>query len=387
VRQAEDGSLRSMRRAIPSIETFLFGVAIVLAIWFGLSGFVSSTVIGDFGSFYESGKAASQGLNPYAIYPLTYAVTTATFCGYDQNLNPPTLLPFLELLSRLSDTTAFRVWTAMSLLSGALLLALLIRSYREQIDARAVLWFFALGASWDTLALGQLYIVLALVSAGAWVLLKTEHELSAGLLIGALAAIKPNFLVWPVLLMIAGHRKCATIALATALVALLGSLIVYGPTVWAQWLELLRADGARTPFPINGSLIGFFARFDAVALGYASAIALLIASAVWALIVRPPALTTSGVALTVSILTAPIGWLHYALLLLPIVFANWNDRGPVKQVVIWLLLIPPVFIAVADTHKWLVLATLGSVTTTVFLGVGYQALKGHARPLPITLWR
>lgn len=356
-----------------ALQMFAYGVLIT----FGAAMlFRQSTSLRDFGSFYASGEGAAAGFNPYNIYPLTFFISTPNGRGYNINLNPPTLLPLFDLLSDLPPLVAFRFWSLVSIASGAVLLSLLLRMYRDEIDApRAALWFLALGAIWDTLYLGQIYLPLALLSAGAWFLLREKRDIAAGVLIGLLAAFKPNFLVWPALMLLAGYYRVTAASAVAGLVAVAIPALLYGPDVYAQWLSMIGTDTSRAAFPTNGSIVGLFAKVGVPVVGQAIAAALLIASAVLVWIKRPPPLVTSSVALAVSLIASPIAWVHYSLFVLPVLFAHWNSKSPVVALSMAALVVPPVLLAATPMSSlWLVL-TLGNVYTWAFLGVGYLAFR------------
>ena len=71
-----------------------------------------------FGSYWASGKAAAQGLNPYAEYPLTfkYHLSASPLGFVDLNLNTPCLLPLFQALSHLTIGRFITVWMLGSLL-------------------------------------------------------------------------------------------------------------------------------------------------------------------------------------------------------------------------------------------------------------------------------
>ena len=332
---------------------------------FAFAGIFTSLPIGrvqDFGSFYESGAAVSRGEDPYGVYPLTNHVSTNWFTGFNQNLNPPTLLPLFQALSALPPQAAYLLWWSVSLMCFGGLLLCLRRWNPGQLDRMGMLFLCSIGGVSDTLHLGQIYLPLALLSCAAWTMIRDgRSDLLAGVLIGILAAIKPNFLVWPAILFLAGGRRPAAAAGATFLLANFAAALFYGIDVYREWLALLAADGARLSFPTNGSLIGFFARLGWAAPGYVAAAMLLIASAFWAWVTRPDLLRASSVGLVVSLLASPIAWAHYAILLVPMLVIRWKERDDVVVVIALLLSLPLGAVASTGADMLLVRISLGSL--------------------------
>lgn len=317
----------------------------------------------DFGSFVASGRAAREGLNPYGIYPLTLRVELPGFESWNPNLNPPISALLFQLFDLADPETSFRVWWWISIAFHAATVALLLFRFGPgQPSALVVviaLWAFALAGFWDTLFLGQIYLPLVFAAVAAWLLLERGHGLWAGILIGVLVALKPNFLVWPALLFLAGYRVPALAAVATAAAISFVPLAVFGPEVYRQWLELVASDRERAFFLTNASFSGLAARAGVPALGLVLSLALLAGLAAWAFWRRPGVMRASALALLAAVLASPLGWIHYTLFLLPVILAHW--RRPAMQVVALLLIVPvPTIIDQFAKPAWIQL-TLGSV--------------------------
>ncbi len=313
----------------------------------------------DFGSFVASGRAAGEGLNPYGIYPLTLHVSFPGFEAWNPNLNPPISALLFQLFDLADPHLSFRIWWMISVLCYGVTVLLLVRRYGGPEWWLLTLWAFALAGFWDTLVLGQIYLPLVLAGTAAWLLLERGEGRWAGLLIGLVVAMKPNFLVWPVLLFLSGHRIPALVGLATAAVISVIPLLVFGPEVYRQWFELIASDGDRAAFLTNASLTGLTARVGLPELGALLGVALLGAVALWALRARPAATHASALALLLSLLASPIAWIHYTLFLLPLLASRWH--GPVFRLVALLLVVPVPFILDRFGQPALVQATTGSL--------------------------
>ncbi len=324
---------------MPVPRPLLAGAAallLALAVW-SLSRALPTPGLLDFGSFVASGRAASEGLDPYGIYPLTFHVVLPGFESWNPNLNPPAALPLFQAFDWFEPHQAFRHWWSLSVASFALGIALLARAYRPRDWVLPVLWAAALAGLWDTLVLGQIYLPLALAGFLGWLCLDRNRPILAGLAIALVVSVKPNFLVWPALLFLAGHwRAPVAMGVAAVLLALLPALL-YGPEVYLQWAQLVASDAERARFLTNASLAGILERVGlSGAIPLAVNLAILAGLALWAFLKKPSVLHASAVGLAGSLVASPLAWVHYALLLVPVFFA-----GPLNP---WLLFAATAFL-------------------------------------------
>lgn len=339
-------------------------VLVLICLWNLASGVLQltfSTSLADFGSFLASGQAANTGLNPYGIYPpLTFRVQLP---GGEQlwnpNLNPPISTQLFQLFDYGDPHAALQVWRGIS--AGFYVAAMLLCISRAPVQYRVTiaLWALALPAVWDTLLLGQIYLPLVFAAVLAWALLERGNGMAAGLLIGIIAAVKPNFLVWPMLLLLSGRLRPALTAFAIMAILSAIPLATHGLDIYKQWFALLLTDQERYSFLTNASVTGLAARAGVPMIGSLLSVALLAVLAIWAFLRRPPAHAVSAVALVASILASPIGWYHYGLLLLPVVTALWHRVG--MRAVAFLFL-APLFLTLNQFDKpaWHQL-TIGSI--------------------------
>jgi Glycosyltransferase family 87 len=334
-------------------------LASVLVIWSEFPRALPGDSLWDFGSFVASGRAAREGLNPYGIYPLTLHVSFPGFEAWNPNLNPPVSALLFHLFDLADPHVSFRIWWAVSVLTFGATVLLLLWRHRQPERLTLFLWTFALAGFWDTLVLGQIYLPLVLAGTAAWLLLERGEGRWAGVLIGLVVAMKPNFLVWPVLLFLSGHRLPALVGVATAAAISAVPLLVMGPEVYRQWFELIASDRDRAAFLTNASLAGLTARIGSPTLGLLLGFALLAAAAVWAIRRRPSATQVSAMGLVLALLASPIAWIHYTLFLLPIFFTHW--RLPSMRLVALLLIVPVPFIIDQFGKPAWIQATLGSI--------------------------
>ena len=318
-----------------------------------------SDLLWDFGSFVASGRAAREGLNPYGIHPLTFHVSLPGFEAWNPNLNPPISAILFQLLDGSDLHSSFRIWRWISVATYLATLLLLLWRYPAQQPLPLILWLFALAGFWDTLLLGQIYLPLVLAAVAAWTLLERGDGLWAGILIGLVVAMKPNFLVWPALLFLAGFYRPALVAGVTVGAVSALPLLVYGPEVYRQWFELIASDRERAFFLTNASLAGLATRAGLPVLGPILSLTLLAGLAAWAFLRRPDAVRTSALALVAALLASPLGWIHYTLFLLPILLSQW--QRPVMRLVGLLLVVPVPFVIGQFTKPALTQLTVGSV--------------------------
>lgn len=344
--------------ALRWIPNLVLAVLSLLAIQFELSR-MSYSGLWDFGSFVASGRAAREGLNPYGIYPLTLHVQLPGFESWNPNLNPPISALLFQLFDVAEPDAAFRAWRWISVLFYVATVLLLIRHLPSVQALVIAVWAFALAGFWDTLFLGQIYLPLVFASVLAWLLLDRGAGFWAGILIGCLVAMKPNFLVWPVLLFLSGHRHPALVAAGIAALISAIPLVVYGSEIYFQWFELIASDRERAFFLTNASFAGLAARAGIPSLGLILSLTLLAGLAAWAFWRRPNVVSVSGMALLAALLASPLGWIHYTLFLLPVLLSHWHWLA-IRAVALLLIVPVPFVIAQFAKPPWIQL-TIGSV--------------------------
>ncbi|MCF6371269.1 DUF2029 domain-containing protein [Rhizobium sp. TRM95001] len=350
----------------------------VLGIWainFEYPRVVSEHGLWDFGAFIASGRAAASGLDPYGIYPpLTPHVVFPGFEAWNPNLNPPISAILFQLFDIADHATSLRVWWVISLFCYLGAVLLLLRRYSGGLEAVLLgVWAFALAGFWDTLYLGQIYTPLVLATVAAWLLLDRGRYVQAGILIGLLVSMKPNFLVWPVLLFLAAHWRPVVAAAVTAAVVAAVPLAVFGPQIYLDWLALVASDGERAIFLTNASFAGLASRAGLPLLGTVLGAVLLLSLAAWSFWRRPQPMDVSSFALLAALLASPLGWIHYTLFLLPVLFHHWRSPWTWPVAV---ALTMPVPLVLADFGKpALTQLTTGSIYawSLVLLLVGLMA--------------
>lgn len=379
---------RDMREKLLSWRTWLTvwwpDLVLALAGLWVISGALARVSPGDglydFGSLLASGKAAQAGLNPYGIYPpLTFHATAPGLDTWNQNLNPPVSALLTQLFGLAEPHLMFRIWFAINILLYAVAVGLLLR--RQSEAPRPVFAIFAcsLAGFWETLALGQIHMPLVLAAVVAWLLLERGGTTWAGVLIGLIVAVKPNFAVWPALLLLAGYSRPAVISIVTTAVLSAIPAAVLGLQVYPQWFQVLDRPFESGHFLTNTSLFGFGARAGLPIVGIALSAAVLGAAALWAWMRRGKLSTTdvNSVALVVALLASPIAWVHYTIFLLPVLHAKWRLAG--VRLAAAGLIIPIPFIVRQLGRDLDVQMTLGSVYGWAMLLLFFMLVRDELR--------
>lgn len=325
---------------------------------------------GDLGAFLSSGRAAAAGLDPYAAsFPL----------GRGPNLNPPITVLAFQAVAGITPAIVGWAWWIASLGAIGLMLILFRRAFPRCTTVTHVAVLLGSAGLWAGLAEGQIYPMLGLVSAGAWLLLP-RHRIAAGVLIGIAVAIKPNFAVWIVLLLLSGSwLPVLTASVITLLLSLL-PLLFYGPAVYRSWLDVISVGSSGAA--ANASLLAFWSRFGVPQIGDVSILGLMLASAAWAWWRRPDAALVSNWALILALLVSPIAWVTYQVFLLPVFCSRcWT---PAVWMAALLQLLPYWVLWLPSMQTGIGLVVVGTATSGVlFLLLGDLATgRAPAMSLP-----
>jgi len=322
-------SLNTGRKLNKHSRMVFFALGVVIALNFFSIFLVNNDMLYDFNTFVEAGRSLAAGENPYQ-YDLTGS----------RNLNPPISLFFFRFLANTDPLWALWSFRIVSLLLYLCILYILAKRYREYNSPIRILWALSMGAIWYTLWTGQIYAILLAITTAAWLLLK-RNPWSAGVLIGILAAIKPNFIVWPILLLVSGNWRSAVTSLVSFGVLSILPVLSFGPEIYRSYLDLLLAYRA-TELPNNITLYGISDRIGYPVLGVALSIIVFVGLTVFVWRKRPSALETSAVALPSTLLLSPLAWIGYTIMLLPLFFSrSWSKRLTAAAI---LLLFPGILV-------------------------------------------
>lgn len=349
----------------------------------------------DFGSFVAAGRAAVSGRNPYSSEePLVFRVEFDSLGieAHCPNLNPPLSLPFFALLGRMDAGIAIQGWRLVSLAFYSSSLMLLIKWAPVRMGNLRILWTLSLAGFWQILELGQIYAPLVFAATAGWILLHRRHDVWGGVFIGCLVAAKPNLAVWPLFLLLNGQIAAGLTSLAVASVLTPIPALLYGASIYSQWLEA-SAQFTGLTFPGNSSLAGLTARFGSPSVGLMVATTLIVAAGYFVWRERPGVTTASALALIVSLLAGPIAWVGYTPVLLPWFFwTKWDIPMVLAAVILavpfWLVLILFEkswfwFVAAGWLYGWALLLLLISIARRLSAEASHPADTPPAERVPL----
>jgi hypothetical protein len=321
---------------VPSLSILTFIGALIIVIGVAADTLiVGSAHFNTFGTYWASGRAVSQGLNPYAAYSSTGRMHFFALGDWqnilDVNLNPPCLLLVFQIMSHL-EPRAFQIAWMVASLTLLISAAWLIVSHQPDIPRFHILWLLLQVSIFDTVLSGQIYFALLFLSTVTWILIDKKRDLLPSVALGLLVAIKPIIIFWPVFLFLAGRRGLALRSLGIGAGASALPVLLYGPHVYREWFEALKND-RHWVLPGDIAIPALFARMGLREAGLVLAAALVLTLA-WVIWRRKPSVeATSGLALCGMMLCAPLAWHNYVLILAPVFVARrWNKLESVAAI-------------------------------------------------------
>ena len=295
----------------------------------------------DFDSFWRSARAMLEGRN---IYDTGVVLV---------NLNPPLWTVLISPLGLLEPITAYRVFVLISLVVVVGYLAWTVEALRLRpgwtvVGAVMLLFSSPLLA---TLALGQVYPLLALGLVAAWVADRRDGQEISGAALGLVVALKPVLLpvlLWPLL---RRRWKALLAALTAGAGATLLGIVVLGPGATLDYVGVLRDQSVSTYWD-NASLPSATARLF-TENPYAQNVATLpwMVPVAYILGIGAIVLTAARVRhgpevglwalVAASLLASPIAWHNYLVLLGPgILLLLARGRAPTAFLLLALEAIP-----------------------------------------------
>ncbi len=203
-----------------------------------------------FGGYYAIGRMLRDGEDLAASYDpahLAAAMARSTPGVTDINLNPPPVAVLFWPLAGLEYVPARVVWTALNLVLLAAVVVLLPRE--AALSGPWALAFAAVALAFQPLAanfhVGNAYVLLLALLAGAWVGFRRGRDGLLGACLGLAIVLKlAGLLLLPLLLVERRTRALAWTAVTAAGVAAV-SLPLVGMAAWRADAALLIAHGAR----------------------------------------------------------------------------------------------------------------------------------------------
>src|SRR5215510_3233402 len=294
----------------------------------------------DFGSFVAAGRESVAGKNPYASNsPLVYQVesqsTNQTLPS--PNLNPPVSIILFRPLAYFDPSWSIFAWRIITAVLFGLAVLILARSYPKFTTPTRIIWAFSLAGIWNTILLGQIYVLLVILSISAWIFAERGYLKSAGVMLGCILALKFNFAFWLILLGVRGYRTIVIGAITTFIILSTIPMLIFDFQIYQQWLTaLFNYPAIGLLIAGNSSLESLTARLGSILLG--TALSLLFAGGSLYLTYRNAyslsKINTLGI--VGSLLILPFSWVGYTILTLPIFFSkqNWSWHFKLSAIIL-----------------------------------------------------
>lgn len=315
---------------------------------------------------WHAGQAVLAGLSPYPPLETGWRLLHAS-SGF---FTPPLLALVGVPFALLPFTAGILVFNAVCIAGGWLALYLLGVTDRR-------VWILSLCSFpfVSSLVLGQPDALLALAAAVAWHWRddRWRGAVAAGVLIAA------KLLAWPLLLwlLVTGRRRQALVAAATASATVFASWAMIGFRGMGSYLRLL-ADNASAGEYHSHSLVSGFMRLGLTA--HAALVgAVLIAIALSAGMVVLSQRSDGGwftAAIVLGILSSPIVWDHYLVILVICLAAVRRVRDPLAWLLLAALWACPVENPANLWEAWFVPV----VTAAIGLRIVYLSRPAHGWP-------
>lgn len=265
----------------------------------------------DYSLFMDSGAALARGAPPYEVTS-TFHDAFGDHTLY--NLSTPVLLPLLAVVSLVDRQVGWIAWYTASFAIFAVAVLILRKHFQSTLTT--AVWSFAVAGLWHTLLLGETYTPLVLLTAIFWVSASRESNLAAGIALGFIISLKPNFALWGFLLLIGGAVAPALWAAATTAFLVIASAALYGPSIWLAWARAA-AGTTMVQSGTNSSIDAFVTRAGLPQLWIpASALAMLTVCYLLRRY-RFGVLSISTIGLCLSLMVSPIAWPGYTLMATP----------------------------------------------------------------------
>ena len=305
---------------LTALGVLLLALALDVHFWPGILETISTDLLrahGDFYTFWHSAAAFWEGEN---IYDTPAAA---------ENRNPPFWTVLISPLGLLKPLVAYRIYFTVSVILTVGYLTWMASEVRlsPRLAIPGIVLLLLSSPLLKTLALGQIYPVLATGLVAAWISDRRDRLMVSGAALGLVVALKPSLapiVLWP---LVRRRWKALAAALASAAAATLVGAVVVGPGATIDWLRLL-SDDTSNPFWDNASLSSAAARLFTeneaarpiatlpwlVPVSYVLGIGAIVLTAarvrhgpevgLWALVAA-------------SLLASPIAWHNYLVLLGP----------------------------------------------------------------------
>ena len=367
---------------------------LVFALWLNVRFFggtlaristVSMNIHADFDTFWRSAEALLGGGD---IYDAGARLV---------NLNPPLWTVLISPLGLMQPLAAYRLFVLLSLIVTVAYLAWTAAELRlgagwAVVGAAMLVFSSPLLA---TLALGQVYPLLALGLVAAWVADRRGRRVASGVALGLVVALKPTLapaLLWP---LVRRRWDAFVAALVAGAAATLVGFVVAGPEATFRYLGVLR-DASVSPYWDNASLPAAAARLFTeneyaqhvamlpwmVPVAYAVGFAAILFTAVK---VRGGGEAGLWALVAASLLASPIAWHNYLVLLGPgVLLLLARGRGPWAFLLLALQAIPAQWVLLWNEEGTVLAALALTLYLPILIAHWLALLSAAEEPAPKT---
>jgi alpha-1,2-mannosyltransferase len=337
------------------VALLVLGVVVAGSLW---AGSVAGTLGYDFLAYHQ---AANRVLSGERLYDPAVQQTG----GFGLFYYPPPFVLVVLPLAWFEPSLATWMWTGLSL--AAFLAGVLVMPVKPTVR-----WLIVLlaGLSWPlayALKLGQVGPLLFLLFALGWRYLHDPRAVGVAAGVGTIVKIQPGLLfVWAALTKRWGAVAVGLVTVVAA--SLVATLIAGGPSIWVDYVALLRnvSDPITTPHNFTPGAVAYQLGTPivvAASIQVISSLAAVIVVVIAAL--RASAATSYLATLIASQLLSPVLWDHYAmLLLLPVAYLLerrmwWSVAIPLATSIFVIDLAPPAAYPIAFWVALLGIVMLG----------------------------
>jgi hypothetical protein len=309
-------------------------VILSLSLYINYLTLVSYPGVKDYGSFYDSAQAFLRGDNPYSEqYANIFRPEIDGVAVVSPNLNPPFFLLFSSLYTIFNLVTGFRVWQITSFLITLLSIFLLWRYFELNNYKWKLLLIICSAGLFSTINLGQIYAPLLLVVTLAYIFIHQKRDIHAGILLGLLCSIKPNFSVLILLFLIMKENKIVLGMIGSMAFCLLIPLLFMDIQIYVTWLDTItQYDGYIIPG--NITFIGLTTGIGFSQVGYFLSILLILFTGFFARKFSVTGIDLLSLGIISILLCSPITWVGYTLLLIPyFLITPWNKFDWVAAII------------------------------------------------------
>lgn len=356
-------NFRSRCRAIGSMILFAILILFFLGV---ITAYARRPELSDFLKFYASSRFLWEGQSiytPITVETIPTEINIASQLLVSQihpNLNPPFQSLLISPLGLLSYSTAFWIWSLISLTLGLISIYLIYNAYRKEFRnshpfelSIIFLLFFPTILNFSS---GQISVLLLFFVTIAWISARSGKDRFAGIAIGIALSLKIFFGLFIPVFIILRRWKLLVWSLGTFFVCNIFTLLAVGSEPHIEYMQTISSVTWYSA-SWNASIMGFFTRI----FGGAESVPLinfpgigLILIVVFSILVVMFLLWIAifgndknksefdlifSTTLVSMLLVSPFGWIYYFVLLIIPLVVTWYSAKKYKDYIMMGLLI------------------------------------------------